>query len=52
MSNWSQGEGDRCLTEGPRAAVELAGIEAGSKCERRLSLLADAEASAEPRLHL
>jgi anti-sigma factor RsiW len=42
---------NRCLTEGRRAFVErLAGIEAGSECERLMPLvsaLADGEASAE-----
>ena len=51
ITGWTYTKVNRCLTEGRRAFIErLAGIEAGSECERLLPLvsaLADREASAE-----
>jgi RNA polymerase sigma factor (sigma-70 family) len=51
ITGWTYTKVNRCLTEGRRAFVQrLAGIEAGSECERLLPLLsalADGEASAE-----
>src|SRR4051812_4782472 len=51
MTGWTYTKVNRCLTEGRRAFAEkLAGIEAGSECERLMPLvsaLADGEASPE-----
>jgi RNA polymerase sigma factor (sigma-70 family) len=51
LTGWTYTKVNRCLTEGRRAFLErVAGIEAGSECERlapTLSALADGEASTE-----
>jgi RNA polymerase sigma factor (sigma-70 family) len=51
ITGWTYTKVNRCLTEGRKALVrKVAGIEAGSECERLaplLSALADGEASAE-----